>query len=332
MTAAQAISAGHAFVIMLANGYPINVMNQVKAVPEVCTIFCATANPVEILLAITDRGRGIIGVVNGSPPSASKPMLTRQAGTACCAISGTSSEPPTRAGRARPATRRSFYARSLVRPALQDRLTAIGGVSPLFHRLRRLILQAHPGAGGGRCRTRLGSQTSVRGSLSSGAGSWCADCGAGVLTGFLLRLVLVRVGCRGSAGLEAWLGHTEVPCRRWSLAARVRVPVTRVFSLYVVQAGSACLRGAGRPAPTAFNRAGEKLRAAGGELPGVSSEADPQRDGGLALPLSGEEGRGHLDGCGTKRWSGCLRLVTESMLGGPAATAGSRLVSWTTME
>jgi uncharacterized protein len=68
VVAAEAISAGHAFVIMLADGYPINVMNQVKAVPEVCTIFCATANPVEILLAITDRGRGIVGVVDGAPP------------------------------------------------------------------------------------------------------------------------------------------------------------------------------------------------------------------------------------------------------------------------
>jgi adenosine/AMP kinase len=68
VAAAEAISAGHAFVIMLANGYPINVMNQVKAVPEVCTIFCASANPVEMLVAITDRGRGIIGVVDGSPP------------------------------------------------------------------------------------------------------------------------------------------------------------------------------------------------------------------------------------------------------------------------
>jgi adenosine/AMP kinase len=68
VAAAEAISAGHAFVIMLANGYPIKVMNQVKAVPEVCTIFCASANPVEMLVAITDRGRGIIGVVDGSPP------------------------------------------------------------------------------------------------------------------------------------------------------------------------------------------------------------------------------------------------------------------------
>jgi uncharacterized protein len=68
VAAAQAISAGHAFVIMLADGYPVNVLNQVKAVPEVCTIFCATANQAEILIATTDRGRGIVGVVDGSPP------------------------------------------------------------------------------------------------------------------------------------------------------------------------------------------------------------------------------------------------------------------------
>src|SRR5580658_6241340 len=65
----------------------------------------------------------------------------------------------------------------------------------------------------------------------------------------------------------------------------VRVPVTWVFSLYVVQAGSACLRGcAGRPAPTAFNRAGEKLQATGGKLPRVSGGVGPRRPGGLALP------------------------------------------------
>ena len=68
VAAAEAISAGHAFVIMLSGGFPVNVMNPVKAVPEVCTIFCATANPVEILVASTGRGRGVAGVVNGSPP------------------------------------------------------------------------------------------------------------------------------------------------------------------------------------------------------------------------------------------------------------------------
>jgi uncharacterized protein len=65
---AEAISAGHAFVIMLRDGFPINVMNQVKAVPEVATVFCATANPVEVLIAVTGRGRGIAGVVDGLPP------------------------------------------------------------------------------------------------------------------------------------------------------------------------------------------------------------------------------------------------------------------------
>lgn len=68
VASAQALAAGHAFVIMLRDGFPVNVLNPVKAVPEVCTIFCATANPVEVLVAVTDRGRGIIGVVDGSPP------------------------------------------------------------------------------------------------------------------------------------------------------------------------------------------------------------------------------------------------------------------------
>lgn len=66
--AANAIAAGHVFVIMLREGFPVNVLNQVKGVPEVCAVFCATANPVEVLVAITGRGRGVIGVVDGSPP------------------------------------------------------------------------------------------------------------------------------------------------------------------------------------------------------------------------------------------------------------------------
>jgi adenosine/AMP kinase len=66
---ALAIGAGHSFVILLREGFPINVLNPVKAVPEVCTIFCATANPVDILVAVTNRGRGIIGVIDGSPPA-----------------------------------------------------------------------------------------------------------------------------------------------------------------------------------------------------------------------------------------------------------------------
>ncbi len=63
---ALALSAGHSFVITLAPGfYPINVLNNVKMVPEVCHIFCATANPVEVIIAETEQGRGILGVVDG---------------------------------------------------------------------------------------------------------------------------------------------------------------------------------------------------------------------------------------------------------------------------
>lgn len=66
--AALAIAAGHAFVIMLRDGFPVNVLNQVKAVPEVCSIYCATANAVQLLIAVTDTGRGVVGVVDGQPP------------------------------------------------------------------------------------------------------------------------------------------------------------------------------------------------------------------------------------------------------------------------
>ena len=65
---AQRIGAGHIFVVMLSNGYPINVLKNIKDVPEVCGIFCATANDVEVLVAETDKGRGIIGVVDGQTP------------------------------------------------------------------------------------------------------------------------------------------------------------------------------------------------------------------------------------------------------------------------
>ncbi len=65
---AHAISAGHVFVIVLREGFPVNVLNPVKSVPEVCTIFCATSNPVEVLVAVTGSGRGVIGVIDGSPP------------------------------------------------------------------------------------------------------------------------------------------------------------------------------------------------------------------------------------------------------------------------
>ncbi|HCS41283.1 MAG TPA: hypothetical protein DIW52_00410 [Pseudomonas sp.] len=63
---AQAIAAGHSFIIFLGDDfYPLNVLNTVKMVPEVCRIFCATANPTEVILAETDQGRAILGVVDG---------------------------------------------------------------------------------------------------------------------------------------------------------------------------------------------------------------------------------------------------------------------------
>ncbi len=65
---AAAIGAGHIFVIALQEGYPINVLGRIKDVPEVCCIYCATANPVEVIVAETAQGRGILGVVDGFPP------------------------------------------------------------------------------------------------------------------------------------------------------------------------------------------------------------------------------------------------------------------------
>ena len=65
---AQAVAAGHSFFVFLKNGFPVNVLNQIKQVPEVCRIFCATANPVDVLVVETDKGRGIVGVIDGQPP------------------------------------------------------------------------------------------------------------------------------------------------------------------------------------------------------------------------------------------------------------------------
>ena len=62
------IAAGHTFIIMLRNLYPINILNSIKNVPEVCNIYCATANPVEVILAQNNLGRGIMGVIDGSSP------------------------------------------------------------------------------------------------------------------------------------------------------------------------------------------------------------------------------------------------------------------------
>ncbi|HSE84535.1 MAG TPA: adenosine-specific kinase [Thermodesulfobacteriota bacterium] len=62
---AFSLSAGHSFIIFLRNSYPVNVLNAVKNVPEVCRIFCATANPVEVIIAESEQGRGILGVIDG---------------------------------------------------------------------------------------------------------------------------------------------------------------------------------------------------------------------------------------------------------------------------
>ncbi|GBC77641.1 hypothetical protein HRbin08_01120 [bacterium HR08] len=62
---AQQLGAGHTFVLLLREGYPINVLNAIKACQEVCTIHCATANPVQVILVETEQGRGILGVVDG---------------------------------------------------------------------------------------------------------------------------------------------------------------------------------------------------------------------------------------------------------------------------
>jgi len=65
---ATAVGAGHIFVIVMREGYPINVLGRIKDVPEVCSIFCATANPVTVIVAASEQGRGVVGVIDGSPP------------------------------------------------------------------------------------------------------------------------------------------------------------------------------------------------------------------------------------------------------------------------
>jgi adenosine/AMP kinase len=65
---ALAIGAGHVFVIVMRNAYPVNVLGRIKEVPEVCSILCATANELEVLVAESPKGRGVIGVIDGQPP------------------------------------------------------------------------------------------------------------------------------------------------------------------------------------------------------------------------------------------------------------------------
>jgi adenosine/AMP kinase len=69
IAAASAIGAGHTFVLYLRNAYPINVLNRIKDCPEVCRIFCATANPLQVVVATSEQGRGVLGVIDGSSPT-----------------------------------------------------------------------------------------------------------------------------------------------------------------------------------------------------------------------------------------------------------------------
>ena len=62
------IGAGHSFIVLIKNAFPINVLNAIKAVPEVCAIYCASANPVQVIIAETEMGRGILGVIDGAKP------------------------------------------------------------------------------------------------------------------------------------------------------------------------------------------------------------------------------------------------------------------------
>ena len=66
---AKSLAAGHCFIIFLGDGfYPVNVLNTIKMVPEVCRVFCATANPLQVVVAVSEQGRGIVGVIDGSSP------------------------------------------------------------------------------------------------------------------------------------------------------------------------------------------------------------------------------------------------------------------------
>jgi len=65
---AMALGCGHCFIIFMTGGFPVNILNTIKAVPEVCNIYCATANPTQVIVAQTELGRGVLGVVDGASP------------------------------------------------------------------------------------------------------------------------------------------------------------------------------------------------------------------------------------------------------------------------
>jgi len=72
------IAAGHVFVLYLRDAYPINVLNRIKECPEVCRIYCATANPLQVVVAESDQGRGVVGVIDGSSPKGIEQDADRQ--------------------------------------------------------------------------------------------------------------------------------------------------------------------------------------------------------------------------------------------------------------
>lgn len=76
---AKAVAAGHSFVIVMKNAYPINFLNAIKQCPEVCHIYCATANPVEVIVVESEQGRGILGVIDGFSPKGVETDEDRQA-------------------------------------------------------------------------------------------------------------------------------------------------------------------------------------------------------------------------------------------------------------
>ena len=67
-SAAFDVACGHTFVVFVTDGFPVNILNRIKAVDEVCRIFCATANPLQVVVAESDQGRGVLGVIDGEPP------------------------------------------------------------------------------------------------------------------------------------------------------------------------------------------------------------------------------------------------------------------------
>lgn len=80
--AAFDVGCGHSFFIYLKDGFPINVLNRVKEVQEVCRIFCATANPLQVIVAETDQGRGVLAVIDGEPPQGIETDQDKQERTA----------------------------------------------------------------------------------------------------------------------------------------------------------------------------------------------------------------------------------------------------------